>query len=331
MKRILFVMMITIGSAFFLMPLPGAGQDEPDPDRADHGNLYARFFLDPQQYPNQVQPSLEELDSGGGIPIREPGEQKAPVVEPEKKTQTYQEYVKFRTLKPLNEMLEVGAKIEKKKEEKTEIAEKEKKPSGGEKRRGVFNLNLMAGSSFAYYRTKRLVTADNFSGMYSPVSETRESLGIAPGLNVHFIFNVAKYFALGFGADANYFYVHKLSSKYSSPLASFDMIYHNLSPSNPGFYLEVPVYGLMRFYFSEKFRTAYLVLGGGVDFFLLGRPFARSIIARGGIGFTLDNGFTMEFAYQYNTDLAQDSSLTNIKDMHRGMVSMGYCFNVGGK
>ena len=62
------------------------------------------------------------------------------------------------------------------------------------------------------------------------------------------------------------------------------------------------------------------------------KPFPPcGIIARGGIGFTLDNGFMMEFLYQYNTDPAEDSKLVNIKDMHRGMVSLGYCFNTGGK
>lgn len=341
MKRILIIATITIGSACLLMPLLGAGQDDYDMLRVNHGNLYARFFLDPKVYPNQPQPSLEELDSGGGIPAREmktpeAETEKKPVVEPEKKPQLIQEYVKQKTLKPLTELKEVGAVVIEKKEEKKEAKKEEKKeikPDISNRRRGVFNLNLMVGGSIAYYNMNRVIDILPVSPVIPTSSAIIQNeaqgkyLGISPGLSLTFIFNVAKYFALGFGSDAGYFYVHRLTSRSSLPLMQ---ILGYPSP-NPQFYLEVPVYGLMRFYFSEKYKTAYLSLGAGVDFFLLGRPAARSIIARGGIGFNLDNGFTMEFAYQYNTDLAQDSSMTNIKDMHRGMVWMGYCFNIGGK
>ena len=373
MKRILITAVITMGCAGLLIPLLGAVRDDYDMFQPDHGNLYARFFLDPKTYPNQPQPTLEELDSDAGIPPREAGGTNAPaepekkaVVEPEKKKevvpekkpQIVREYVNQKTLKPLGELKESTfdvydrqqkdlkklAEEKAKKEEEKEKQEKDKKELATEKtskklededlkRRTVFNINLMVGGSVAYYKMNRVIDILPVSPVIPSSSAFVQNeakgkyLGISPGLSLTFIFNVAKYFALGFGGDANYFHPYKLSSVTTLPLVQ---ILGYPSP-NPQFYLEVPVYGLMRFYFSEKFRAAYLSLGAGVDFFLLGRPFARSIIARGGIGFTLNNGFTMEFDYQYNTDLAQESSFTNIKDMHRGMVMMGYCFNIGGK
>jgi hypothetical protein len=210
------------------------------------------------------------------------------------------------------------------------------------KSRTVFNLNLTVGASLVYNRVRRVVSPNGTENAttitvyyFSQNIETRKSLGLAPVVNINFIFNVAKYFGLGFGGDAGYLVMNarRMSLSYSTPLtetsrAQVMALYKIYSP-DPSHYLEVPVYGLMRFYFGESFQAMNLSLGGGYDFFLLGHPAARSPIIRGGIGFTLDNGFMMDFSYQYNFELLQKSRLTNLKEMHRGTVTLGYCFNVG--
>jgi hypothetical protein len=210
------------------------------------------------------------------------------------------------------------------------------------KERTVFNINLTVGASLVFDRVERAVSPDGtesggtitFYYFWRNI-ETKKSLGASPVINLGFIFNVARYFALGFGADAGYLVMnaHTMSVSYSSTLQDTSrdqlMAMMNYNPSTPRRFLEVPVYGLMRVYFSPTFSAAYLSVGGGMDFLLLGHPSARSTLIRGGFGFTLDNGFTMDFSYQYNFDAAEKSSLTNIKEMHRGTVTLGYCFNVG--
>lgn len=213
---------------------------------------------------------------------------------------------------------------------------KQKGSSGSmERARTVFNLNILFGGSGAFFQMKRTV-ALNFDYGYPDVNiETRKMIGLVPGAGLNCIFNVARYFGFGFGSEAGYFHLATRSKKMSYRDLNLDsylirMIYKIHAP-NPAYYLEVPAYGMLRFYFSESFRAVFLDLGGGVDFFLLGHPAARSYIARAGLGFTLENGFTMEFCYQYNTRLIEKSNLTNMLDMNRVMLWMGYCVNADGR
>ncbi len=201
------------------------------------------------------------------------------------------------------------------------------------KTRTVFNLNIMFGGSFAYFLMKRTVAPNYDYVIPAATIETKKVLGLVPAIRLNFLFNVARHFGFGFGADAGYFHFSPLSKKLSHQDIDLDsyltrMIYKIHAP-DPDFYLEVPAYGMLRFYFSESFKAVYLDLGGGADFFLLGHPGAWSYFGRAGLGFTLDNGFTMEFAYQYNTRLIEKSNLTNMLDMHRVALWMGYCVNAG--
>jgi hypothetical protein len=200
--------------------------------------------------------------------------------------------------------------------------------------RSVFNFNIMVGGSLAYFKMKRIVAPSYYFEMLDPNVETSKMWGYAAGVNLNFVFNVAKYFGLGFGGDANYFLPKAFSKSLSYPDADTNSyetrLLYSINSPDPKYYLEVPVYGMVRFYFSESLRAVHLSLGGGADFFLLGHPAARSYIGRAGLGFTLENGFMMECTYQYNTRLIEKSNLTNMLDMHRGMLWMGYCVNAGG-
>ncbi len=288
MRIIIAVFIITIGCAWVMKPVYGAGFNEHCWLNDDGRDLYARFFVDPNFDASKLQQADPNQETGRKDTSPAPVDNSA-------------------------------------------------------KRRTVFNVNLTVGASLVYNRVRRVVSPNGTETSttitvyyFSQNIETRKSLGLAPVVNINFIFNLAKYFALGFGADAGYLVMNALrgSLSYSTPLTETSralvMAKYKIYSPNPNHYLEVPVYGLMRFYFGESFQAMYLSVGGGYDFFLQGHPSARSPLIRGGIGFTLDNGFMMDFSYQYNFELLEKSTLTNLKEMHRGTVTLGYCFNVGG-
>jgi hypothetical protein len=199
--------------------------------------------------------------------------------------------------------------------------------------RSVFNFSIMFGGSFAFFQMRRTVAPYLDYVIPALNIETKKMIGLVPGIKLNFFFNVARYFGLGFGADAGYFHLSSFSKKLSHPDTDVDTylvrVMYKIHAPDPRYYLEVPAYGMMRIYFSENFKAIYLDLGGGADFFLLGHPNARSYFGRAGLGFALDNGFTMEFDYQYNSRLIEQSNLTNLLDMHRVMLWMGYCVNPG--
>lgn len=196
-----------------------------------------------------------------------------------------------------------------------------------------FNLSIMFGGSFTFFQMMRTV-APNYDYVVPAANiETKKIIGLVPGIKLNFLFNVARHFGLGFGGDAGYYHLATFSKKLKFQDTDVDSFLtrtlYKVHAPDPRFYLEVPAYGIMRIYFSESFKSAYLDLAGGADFFLLGHPYAQSYFGRAGIGFALDNGFTMEFDYQYNTRLIEKSNLTNMLNMHRVMLWMGYCLNAG--